>query len=127
MTEEKYINPFTDYGFKRLFGEEPQLEESIFEHLFEVATLSKFTEEEAMSYENSLKYYRDLKNSLDTSFEEGMEKGVKKGRKEGREEGKAEQLTASVLGFYQNDVSIPIIAVSLGITESEVQNIIQNQ
>ncbi len=20
---EKYINPFTDYGFKRLFGEEP--------------------------------------------------------------------------------------------------------
>jgi predicted transposase/invertase (TIGR01784 family) len=23
MTAEKYINPFTDYGFKRLFGEEP--------------------------------------------------------------------------------------------------------
>ncbi len=21
--EEKYINPFTDYGFKKLFGEEP--------------------------------------------------------------------------------------------------------
>lgn len=21
--QEKYINPFTDYGFKRLFGEEP--------------------------------------------------------------------------------------------------------
>ena len=21
--KEKYINPFTDYGFKRLFGEEP--------------------------------------------------------------------------------------------------------
>lgn len=20
---EKYVNPFTDYGFKRLFGEEP--------------------------------------------------------------------------------------------------------
>jgi hypothetical protein len=26
MTEftEKYINPFTDYGFKKLFGEEPR-------------------------------------------------------------------------------------------------------
>jgi len=25
MTEfiEKYINPFTDYGFKKIFGEEP--------------------------------------------------------------------------------------------------------
>ena len=21
--QEKYINPFTDYGFKKLFGEEP--------------------------------------------------------------------------------------------------------
>ncbi len=21
--KEKYVNPFTDYGFKRLFGEEP--------------------------------------------------------------------------------------------------------
>ena len=21
--EERYINPFTDYGFKKLFGEEP--------------------------------------------------------------------------------------------------------
>ena len=28
MTEfvEKYINPFIDYGFKRLFGEEPNKE-----------------------------------------------------------------------------------------------------
>jgi hypothetical protein len=23
---EKYINPFTDYGFKRLFGEEPNMD-----------------------------------------------------------------------------------------------------
>ena len=23
MLQEKYINPFTDFGFKRLFGEEP--------------------------------------------------------------------------------------------------------
>ena len=24
--KEKYVNPFTDYGFKRLFGEEPSKE-----------------------------------------------------------------------------------------------------
>ncbi|NME72872.1 PD-(D/E)XK nuclease family transposase, partial [Flammeovirga aprica] len=23
MLQEKYINPFTDFGFKRLFGQEP--------------------------------------------------------------------------------------------------------
>lgn len=29
--------------------------------------------------EDSLKYYRDLKNSLDTAREEGMQEGIEKG------------------------------------------------
>jgi predicted transposase/invertase (TIGR01784 family) len=37
-------------------------------------------------YEESLKYYRDLKNVLDTSFDEGKAEG----KAEGKEEGKAE-------------------------------------
>jgi predicted transposase/invertase (TIGR01784 family) len=28
-----------------------------------------------LSYENSLKYYRDLKNSIDTAFDEGKAEG----------------------------------------------------
>ena len=40
-TKERYINLFSDYGFK------------------------------------SLKYYRDMKNSLDTAFDEGKAEGVK--------------------------------------------------
>ena len=44
---ERYVNPFTDFGrfaarFKKLFGEDPNTE--------------------LQSYEDSLKYYRDLKN-----------------------------------------------------------------
>jgi len=31
---------------------------------------------EREAYEDSLKYYRDLKNSLDTAEEEGMKKGI---------------------------------------------------
>lgn len=54
--KEKYLNPFTDYGFKRLF---------------ETAEISKLSRDEYQNYENSLKYYRDLKNSLDTAKEEG--------------------------------------------------------
>ena len=64
--KEKYINPFTDFGFKRLFGEEPN-KDVFFEKAFEKA---KFTSEEFISYEDSLKYYRDLKNSLDTARDE---------------------------------------------------------
>lgn len=38
-----------------------RLRERIFERLFEVAEVAKFTREELLSYEDSLKYYRDLK------------------------------------------------------------------
>ncbi len=137
MTEfkEKYINPFTDYGFKKLFGEElnkdllldflnellkeeqghiksltyikneklgatevdrkaifdlycdiirnlnkldripEKLRESIFDKVFATAEIAKFTPKEIRSYEDSLKYYRDLKNSLDTAKEEGKDIG----------------------------------------------------
>ncbi len=47
-----------------------KLREKIFEKLFETAEIAKFTPEQIQSYEDSLKYYRDLKNSLDTAKEE---------------------------------------------------------
>ncbi len=46
---EKYINPFTDFGFKKLFGTEPN--------------------------KDSLKSYRDLKNVIDTSYGDGKKDG----------------------------------------------------
>lgn len=52
-----------------------KLKERIFERLFEVAEIAKFTPDQILSYEDSLKYYRDLKNSLDTAFDEGREEG----------------------------------------------------
>ena len=58
--QDKYINPFTDYGFKKLF---------------ETAEIARFDAEEKARYEESLKYYRDLKNVVDTSFEEGKAEG----------------------------------------------------
>lgn len=47
-----------------------KLKGEVFEKVFEVAEISKFTREEYISYEDSLKYYRDLKNSLDTAKDE---------------------------------------------------------
>jgi predicted transposase/invertase (TIGR01784 family) len=48
-----------------------KLREKIFDKLFETAEIAKFTQDQVRSYEDSLKYYRDLKNSLDTAKEEG--------------------------------------------------------
>jgi len=49
--------------------------EQIFDKLFETAEIAKFTPEQVRSYEDSLKSYRDLKNSLDTARFEGKEAG----------------------------------------------------
>ena len=46
-------------------------------------------------------------------FQKGIEKGIEKGKIE------------SVLGFYKNDVSIPVISKSLNISEKKIQEIIK--
>ena len=63
-----------------------ELREGIFERLFEVAEIAKFTLEEYQSYEDSLKTYRDLKNSIDTARAEGEIKGKIEGEIKGRVE-----------------------------------------
>ena len=55
------------------------LQDSIFSQLFEVAEIANFSRIEQDSYQNSLKYYRDMNNVVNTSRQEG--------RKEGQEEG----------------------------------------
>jgi predicted transposase/invertase (TIGR01784 family) len=47
-----------------------KLRERVFEKLFETAEIARFTPDQVRSYEDSLKYYRDMKNSLDTAKDE---------------------------------------------------------
>jgi predicted transposase/invertase (TIGR01784 family) len=56
------------------------LQDEIFRLLFEVAEIANFSREEQKAYQNSLKYYRDLKNALDTSKEEGIAEGEERER-----------------------------------------------
>ena len=51
------------------------LQEGTFNRLFEVAEIANFSIEEQDAYEDSLKYYRDLNNVVDTSRQEGFEEG----------------------------------------------------
>ena len=66
------------------------LRDKIFDRLFQVAEIAKFTPLELKEYEDSLKVYRDLKNSLDTALRQGHAKGLEEGLAKGREEGLAE-------------------------------------
>ena len=64
-----------------------KLQERVFEKIFEIAEIEQFTREEREAYEDSLKHYRDLKNSMDTAKAEGEKIGIEKGKKEGEKIG----------------------------------------
>ena len=50
----------------------PRLQERIFQKLFNVAELAKYNQTDRYAYQDSVKYYRDMKNSLDTARAEGQ-------------------------------------------------------
>lgn len=62
-------------NLSRLNNRPAALREKIFSKLFAAASVARFTPTELREYEDSLKAYRDIKNSLDTAKEEGREEG----------------------------------------------------
>jgi len=59
-----------------------ELQEETFKKVFQVAEYAAMTKEERKSYENSVKYYRDLHNVIDTAEEKGLQEGLQKGKEE---------------------------------------------
>jgi len=53
-----------------------RIREKIFERVFQIAQYENLSRDEQHAYENSLKYYRDLKNSLDKAFEDGKQEVI---------------------------------------------------
>ena len=71
-TEDQLETMFDKWLFvlrnlSRLLERPAALQERVFEKLFKQAEIAKFSPEERQDYEESVKIYRDLKNSLDTA------------------------------------------------------------
>lgn len=62
-------------NLSRLDKRPTALKEKVFTKLFEEAEIARFTPTELKEYEDSLKAYRDVKNSIDTALEKGREEG----------------------------------------------------
>ena len=131
----------------RYLAPKAALKEKIFTHLFEEAEIAKFNAEDRREYEDSLKAYRDIKNSIDTALEQGREegraegraeglekgfkKGLKKGRAEGRTEGRAEGRAegemeakrAMAVKFLALGVPVHTIVQATGLTAEEIQSL----
>ena len=54
-------------NLSRLLERPAALQERVFEKLFKQAEIARFSPEERQDYEESVKIYRDLKNSIDTA------------------------------------------------------------
>ena len=117
-TENELVTPYDKwlYALKNLssLNERPAaLRDKIFDRLFQVAEIAKFTPVELKEYEDSLKTYRDLKNSLDTAEE--------KGRVEGRVEGEKRKAIAIARNLKSMGMSISDISNATGLQEEEIK------
>jgi predicted transposase YdaD len=95
--------------------------------LFELAEIARFSRQEAEAYEDSLKSYRDLKNSLDTAREEGKAEGIAQGIVQGIAQGREEgiELALEVIGLAKSGKSTDEIASQVGISAERVSEILR--
>ena len=124
-------------NLSRLDERPSALKEKVFTKLFEEAEIAKFTPTELKEYEDSLKAYRDVKNSIDTALEKGreegmakgMEKGMAKGLEKGREEGMAKGMEKGLAkglekgreeGMEKEKLSTARRLLSMGLSEEQV-------
>lgn len=104
QSEERYIRISDKNSNKKIFAK-----------LFDAAAIARFSPTELREYEDSLKAYRDIKNSLDTAKEEG--------RAEGREEGRAEGIAMVAKMMFAKGMDIDVIASMTGLSTDEVESL----
>ena len=124
-------------NLSRLDERPSALKEKVFTKLFEEVEIAKFTPTELKEYEDSLKAYRDVKNSIDTALEKGreeglakgLEKGMAKGLEKGREEGMAKGMEKGLAkglekgreeGMEKEKLSTARRLLSMGLSEEQV-------
>ncbi len=99
----------------RLQNASPKLQERVFKKAFEVAEIAKYTREEFRSYQDSVKYYRDLKNVVDTA--------IKEGTAQGKAEGRAETTLEIALNMKNLHVDTETIITATGLSREEIEKL----
>ena len=112
QSEDKWM--YVLKNLSRLDNRPAALREKIFTKLFDAAAIARFSPTELREYEDSLKAYRDIKNSLDTAKAEGRAEGEKE---------KALNIALKLLAF---NTPIDIISQSTGLTIEEIKKLEQH-
>lgn len=151
-TADELATPYEKWLFvlknlSRLDKRPASLKEKIFHKLFDEAQIARFTPKELHEYEDSLKAYRDIQNSIDTALRDGiekgradglrigmeqglaqgMERGLAQGRElglaQGREQGRIEAMASLVRNMLGNGMTVEQVARLTQLTEDEVMQI----
>lgn len=105
-TKERYINPYTDFGFKKLF---------------EQAEIAKYSDLERRQYEESKKVFWDNYSVMKTARDKGIQEGIQRGLQQGIHQEKAETVQRmKAKGFSVEDIS-----EIAGLTIEEVKKLLQ--
>ena len=111
-------------NLSRLDKRPAALKEKVFTKLFEEAEIAKFTPTELKEYEDSLKAYRDVKNSIDTALEKGREEGMAKGMEIGIEKGIAKGMEKGIAkGMEKEKLATARRLLSMGLSEEQVSTV----
>ncbi len=78
--------------------------DEVFIGAFAKAELSNLGEKERMSYEQSIKTYRDLKSVIDTAFDEGKIEGKIETAKSLKDLGDAIQVISQATGLSEEEI-----------------------
>lgn len=106
-------------NLSRLMQRPAALQERVFVKLFETAEIAKFTKEQYEEYEESLKVYRDWKNTIDTA----VNKAENKGRAEGRAEGEKQKQIEIAFNMKNRGMGIDVISEVTGLSEYELKKL----
>jgi flagellar biosynthesis/type III secretory pathway protein FliH len=116
-----------------------EMDDPIFNRLFEAAEIAKLSKSELKAYQSSLKAYRDNYSTMKTAVEEGHKKGhekglaeglaegLEKGLKKGREEGLAEGEAKMIRTLYNNGMSIEQIEVFCSLSREKILEIVNSE
>lgn len=97
LTQERYINPYTDFGFKKLF---------------EQAEIARYSMTERRQYEESRKDIWDYFSTMKTAED--------KGRAEGRAEGERDKALESARRMKADGMPAELIAKYTGLSIEEL-------
>ena len=115
-TEEELVSMYDKWLFvlknlTRLMERPAALQERVFTRLFEQAEIARFTLDESRIYEESLKQYRDMRNTIASA------------KREGREEGRIETNRENARKMKELKIAIDVISQVTGLSNKEIESL----